>query len=761
MILDAVAQFAIDALDNSSETSPIDSCRAIAILASLGNSAANSVAAASLRRWWERVAVKPPAFEFVTEAQALDAPVRGVGSPNGVAITTVYKGSRVPIRLVSAGRTPDELVNSWLDDAIFATALACNAEPTILSTAGSVLTLSGKEGPSQADEAEPVVSAVLGPSGLVEPTGKAPSLGLSFEQSLSLVAEVFRRLETSSGLVRAETWDARDGEALDAAVQAALANPEVQDVRSDPKMLSVGAVLHATPFTDRSPDGQVTPISISIPYQLLGAQRLFGVLRAARTVSLDGLTRDAKHRESVARRAKEDHQQAMDEWQARGAEGQQEECRRRPEVTVTHRYDFRLGRHVRLPQSLKVARRTYEEEYRPQIVRGATEFEQRFHELVASLDAIAVPGGRADMLTLKLLVDSAIRGASLPLAAAGFQKDFERWSAIAAPTIWAHVMAWCAERGYPLEELAAPNVVFNVRLDWRKSQLILEPWALVDLQNYVIEVDPLAGRLRICMGSRPASVEDTVLSNERFGRLDALGLHTLFDSWLERHPYPLTIATSHEGLIPAEMLNGEHRTPILFAFARTLFLAGKWEDARRLVLQIRNEDRPEIYFLGALTYLAGSPFLRQRPEYQAITKLGDHESRARQECTLACDLIMGGRDTNHFPQECRRFLEQLVACDPAFLGKLLLNRTSSHPLSVLQDQESDQNIQSASAAASALELLHLAETASEVARRLPASGPVAGVVKRDLIALCDQADRLAFVQVSTSSGFDELRMMLD
>ncbi len=762
LVVNAVAAFALQAVGDQPAAATVDICRAIGLLGSLLHTSHNAEAAQAIEHWWAHVAARPRALDALPDEEAFDAAIRGVGSPNGVAMTTVYSGgSAAPARLLLAGRTPDPVINSWLDDALFAAALSCDAEPTILSTGGAVLSLAPPDGSLGSRGGEPLLSAVLTLGGMGEPTGKAPSLALTSEESLLLVSEVFHRIETSSGLIRATTWDSRDGQDLEDAVRGAFTGPDRQLVCSDPAVRTEGGALHAMPLLGWDRQRQVRDISIRIPYQALGVQRLFELLRAGRTLYVESLIRDAKHRESVARAAKEGHQLKIDEWKSGGEERQQAECKRRPEVPITHQYDFRLGRETRLPRIRRVPRRQYEEEIRPQIVRGAIEFERRFKELSEKLTALSKPGGRADILALKLLIDSAIRQARLPLTAEQFQTDYLRWSAIAGPTIWAHVAAWCSEHGYPLEDLAAANVIFNVRPDGKQSEIVLEPWVMVDLHNYAIEVDPAKGHMRVRSGSRSCSLRESTLASPALGIADTRDLYQKFTAWLERFPYPLAIAKGPDGLVPANVVTAEQRTPILFAFARSLLFAGKWEDARKLVLEIRSADEPAIYFLGALAFLAGTPFLRQRPEFQIAVKTTDEASRSQRECILACDLILSGRDANLFPPECRRFLEQLVAREPAFLGRLLSNRSQAHPLSILQaDEPSHPQVEYAKAAAASLELLHLAETTSAAALALSSFGSVSGAVQRTLIDLCDQSERLAFVQASATAGFDELRELL-
>lgn len=759
-VIDAIAAFALRTLQDSQNVEAVDTCRAVSVLAALIDSTSlGKEGAVAIQNWWHNVPSRLRSLECVPDADALAAPTRGAGSPNGVALTAVHtRGSAQPIRVLCAGRTPDRLINSWIDEALFAAALCCDTEPTILSGSGAILSIAASDESTSHQRSEPLLSAVLGPAGPIEPTGRASNLGLTAAESLVFLRDTFKRLETTTGLVQTTTWDSADGDALDAAIREATLAQHDRRLTSDPAVRSEGATLHAFQCLHRRPSREWDHISIEVPYGALGVDKLFRLIRAGRTCYVDGLLRDAKRRESVARQAKLDHQRRVEAWKALGADGQESECRRLPEVSVTHQYDFRLGRAVRLRVAKRIPRREYEEQVCPSIVTSATEFEEQFRALASKLDDLNKPGGRADILTLKILVDCALRDARLPASAERFSNEFEAWSNIAGPAIWANVVAWCTLRGYPLEELSRDNVCFNVRVNWKRGTIALEPWAFVDLHDYSVSI---AEHLAVRSGSRLTSLQQTVVSDATLGVTDGSTLHQTFVDWMKKHVYPLTISPGEYGGLPSDFELGPQRVAALFELAKALFIAGQWDSARHLISQIRAADEAPIYFLGALTTLAGSAALRQRSEYAVIERVDDPAARAQQECALALAFVLGGRDYDLLPSESRRYLQQVVSKDSRFLGSVKHDRIGARAVSELRVTGSeDAVVEYVKAAAGALELFRLAEEASATALGLDTFGSLSGAVRRELTALCDRADRLVFARTPDEACFGSIRERL-
>jgi hypothetical protein len=232
-----------------------------------------------------------------------------------------------------------------------------------------------------------------------------------------------------------------------------------------------------------------------------------------------------------------------------------------------------------------------------------------------------------------------------------------------------------------------------------------------------------------------------------------------FEAWLTRFPYPNSIdADSQYGLLAKGFALGEHRVPVLFALAKSLLFAGQWKQAQKLILEIRAEDRPEIYFLGAVAFLTGSKSLHNIPSYSTVAQVHDFRLKAKQECVFATDLLLAGRDLDLLPAECRRFLQQVVSCDTSFLGKLLAAPTRVHALATLiTEGEQHPFVVYAKAAAASLELLWFAETIEECATKLPSSGGLTNTVKRQLNGLFEIADRVAFTELPPPARFKEVR----
>src|SRR5205807_1958604 len=84
-------------------------CEFAAIAQILGPTAYSS---SILQRWTNRGQRKPRALTHFSDEEAFDAPLRGVGSPNGISVT-VYHADHVtaPVRIAYAGLTGDRTLN--------------------------------------------------------------------------------------------------------------------------------------------------------------------------------------------------------------------------------------------------------------------------------------------------------------------------------------------------------------------------------------------------------------------------------------------------------------------------------------------------------------------------------------------------------------------------------------------------------------------------------------------------------------------------
>jgi len=269
--------------------------------------------------------------------------------------------------------------------------------------------------------------------------------------------------------------------------------------------------------------------------------------------------------------------------------------------------------------------------------------------------------------------------------------------------------------------------------------------------------------VRVLAGAKKDSLESRIILDHDKGLGSAEDLHPLFARWIEEHPYPLQIERTEDfGFVEASKQNAETRIPILLEFAKTLLMKGDFEKSRTVLRDIRNADEPAIYFLGAVSHLCSSDQLRTRPEFAQVRRLTDIKHRNAAELSLAMQVILSGRNINILPTECRRYLEQVVERDPAFLGKIM-HQTDLSSLMVTSTLNPDQQraVQTAKLSAAALELLSLAERVYGTAKALPIGGVVSADVKRSLDEVCSGANNLMFSKEPAAARFDLLRQMLN
>ena len=198
-IRDTLARTALSQVATESGGTTTNTFRAISILTSTLFDSPKQEVIHAVRAWWDKLPIRPRALSAIDNDRALDCPLSGVSSPNGVAVTYLHaEGNSTPAQIVTAGRTPDPVINSWFDDAIFASALACTNEPTILSENGSILSTSPMPSALTGENSPPLLLAEVGPGGPIEPTGKSAALGLTAQEALLVTNEVFQRIESSN-----------------------------------------------------------------------------------------------------------------------------------------------------------------------------------------------------------------------------------------------------------------------------------------------------------------------------------------------------------------------------------------------------------------------------------------------------------------------------------------------------------------------------------------------------------------------------------
>jgi hypothetical protein len=745
----------------------------------------NEYSARILNNWARRRPLQPRALTGMSDEQVKFAPIRGVGSPHGVSVT-IYQdpGSNAPTRITRAGVTGDATLNSQVFTSLFAAALACNSEPTFVTSSGGILSLEEQERDYSSRPITKLVSAAIGPNGPVEPRSGTPTLGMSPEEAMTLVLDLFNRFQETTGLVHVTRWQTEDAIELENELTQALSVKDDRPIviTSDFRYSEGAGVIHLMPLYHRGATGEVKPVEIEIPYQLLGSERVFTLLREARNRYMKQLISAGQQRREHARQAFDAQDKQVIYWASLSEKQKQARCQQDPWVTITQSYDFELGITTPLASPQKVDRREYEDSQRPQIRDHAKEYAEKFTALCKKLEDLNQPGGKADILTFKLLVDSMIRHSSLSISP-DFQHDYRDWVKRSSFLVWAAIEGWARGRGFSPETLAADNILFNAQLKVTSSQksVVIQPWIMVDLHDFVIQVDRQNGVMKVFPSGKTPSLVDVFIPDLENGITDPNSLHKLFCSWTTNN-FLREERTGEEEAVRSEIFNDPQISGMLtLTEAKQLLFKGKTPQATEIIRMIRKFDLAPIYFWGAVSHQY--QFL-ERNQIQFGLRLNQYSQSEKAERLLnaafgtlveslkqledkqsqTTSLSRIFRKTTPQPalvpvdNEAQKFLQQLRSRDPSFIQGLLEQK----PIFELENDslnwsETDKKrFSGAIYALSSLEFLHLAETMKNMASSLPFTGTGTRDLRQNLDQILKQAQSLTFQDSSVTPQIERL-----
>jgi hypothetical protein len=740
-------------------------------------------AAGVLRHWTSLFGRQPRSLFRLTNEEADSAPIRGIGSPNGASITMYYSaGDQYPTRICAAGTTPDPTLNSHLFSSLFATALACDTEPTLITTVGAVLSLKASN-VHYGGIAAPLLAAALGPGGPIEPGKDTPFLGMSASESVLLVSDVFERFQNITGLIKVMTWDFADPAEIDEWAVHAIENgePDGQQIHSDPSLSEGSTVIHFMPLLHRGPNGRAIPAEVRIPYRVLGGHQIFELLLAARSIYMKRLIEDGRRREAMAWQTHKEHQQASTRWLELSDAERAAECQRWPTITITGQYDFRLGLVVPLRESRQVSRREYEEEIRPAIIRDAKEFAMQFSELCKKLEAMNAEGGRAEILTFKLLVDSVIRSAPLPIPSEEISTLYNSWGERCRPAIWAAVEAFARSLGYPPELLAADNVVFNARLESSSQEVVIQPWLVVDLHDFILHVEAMSGTLRVFPAGKTPGLRDFIIDDEERGVANPRALHACFEEWVKQTSGVEQMRAQSNTNHAKGVASSRIRDIVEFNRGRRLLFDGHIDEALSCFEGVRGSDLAPVYFWGAVAHQYR--FLKSAPVAPRRSTLLDRFWVAQDFMTGnipvrltghdnlligAIDMVKNAlrnpdQDRARIVPQGMAYLEQLRGRDAQFVSELLtkganIPQIEANSLKLSHDEE--RELHAVSAAINAIELLDFAEQLKQVARALPFQGGISEAIKKSTHKVLGRADRVGMNDMPEAAQLNEIRKLI-
>jgi hypothetical protein len=721
-----------------------------------------------IRRWAEHRQAHPRALAAFGPEQIYEAPLRGVGSPNGVSVTLYHSvGDRIPTRISCAGLTGDAVLNSEVFTSMFAAALSCDSEPTFVLTNGATLSLSPQNQEIGFGESPPYLSASIGPAGFVEPGRGNPTLEMQPQEALMLIANFLESIQVETGLVQVTRWNFVDAQELEKRIASALQEKErTVRLKSSSGTIESGSAIHVIPLLHRDEDDNVVPIEISIPYHVLSPQKVFDLLRNARENYMQELIANGQRREVMARRAFEEQDQLVKYWKTMSAEEREEFYRRHPYVTVNQRYDFVLG-IIRPVAEKQVDRMVYEEEDRPSIRDQAAEYKEKFKSLCEKLAQLNKPGGRADSLTFKLLIDSLLRRAPLVIQHEAFQAEYKKWVENFSDLAWSVLEVWAKQRGLSPETLAADNIVFNARLDLETQSVIVQPWVMVDLHDFIALIDCKKGLMEILPAGASPSLADTLVLDPKHQIVDLQSLLQQFNDWAE-NTLQLTDARKRE-VAAAESGIRAHpnfSTLIQIEQAKHLLMKGLAGKAAQIIDRIRSSDLAPVYFWGAVTYqylylehnLAGLNLAQLQPQERSKQLFANAFVRVI-ESLKGQDIPFGKRG--------QEYLGQLRARDMAFVNKLTSRGLEDLALDALEREsvqmspEEEEQFRAAKFAVASLELLNLAETMVSLSDDLPAIGAGVKEVERVLKQIVESEYSLSLLRPRCATQIEELAHMVE
>ena len=715
-------------------------------------------------RWAQNRPIRPRALAAMDDDQALRAPLRGVGSPHGISVTFYSTASSpMPLRIACAGITGDPVINAKVFTSMFALALASTREPTFVMSNGAIISLDSDLLGSADEEEKSILAAVLGPAGPVQPSSGTVSLGMSQRDAIMLVTEQLQTLQEETGLVQVTRWRVEDRQSLESrivdAVQAAPNGPRV--INTDHDLTANGGVVDVLPLFRKDIDGKAVPIELEISSKSLGPRRVSDLMRQARNSYMQDLIAAGRRREAMAAVTFAEQDRLVKLWNSQSEVAKEELCRQNPNVTITRSVDFELGIVIRLTVPQTVSHREFEEGTRPSLRDSALHYQKKFGKLCEELKLINSDGGKADSLTLKLLVDSLIRHAPLYVEDSTIQLEYVKWVEHYSPVVWEEIIAQAKEIGIPVEVLAGDNVVFNVRSSANQDFVLIQPMMLVDLHDFVAFIRS-DGFTDITPAGKAASLQDVLIADKATSVQTIGDIRERYYSWLRKkmegvNPTQFQVATATPRFITSERIEAL----VGLRRAKQLLYRGNATAAAAIIKRIRNVDFAPIYFWGAVTHQFRFILHMKYAIHEYKPSYGD---LAQQVLNLAVSDVINclkGKRA-HLDKQTEEFIGQLQAADPLFVNGLQNKDLSGELLQQLEQEsiaispEEDEQVRSASNALASLEMLDLAESMKRTGQALPFRGAKQSDVEKELNQIVAASDALSFHWPESAAQIAEL-----
>jgi hypothetical protein len=768
-----------------------------------------------LKRWTKYERRRPQPLTEMSNAQAFNASIHGVGSPHRVCVTRfrdLSQHEKLPtIRLSYAGATGDAAVNSQIFSSLFAAALLCDIEPTFVTLVGCTLSVCSRNRDNASTHSErSLLDVRIGPVGPIHPAPAIPSLGMDAQEAMDLLSLSSDHLQLSTSLVAIKLGDIEEAYRLETRVVSALQSrgEESEVIRSDVYPPEETGMIHVMPLLHRDVEGKAVPLEIEIPYHLLGSERVFDLLRISRKAYMQQLISAGHRRRGFAQQVYEEEAGRINAWESRNESEREAESKKRPQVRLNIRYDFKLGIPIPLPPSEQILV-SYEEfmrSYAPPVRDKAKWYAERFAVLCDQLEGLSEDGGKADILTFKLLFDSMLRKAQIPIAHAKFQEEYRHWIELRSDLVWKALVEWARHYGIVPDALAADNVIYNAVLDADRTSILVQPWVMIDLHDFVLRIDHKAGVMQVYPGGGTPILTDQLKPVPTQGIMDLPSLYNRFSDWL-KDTLGLQNARDREELVIRSEILAE---PIIGTLAHALIqlkqakqqlyhgeisnanLRGERSTTLKIIDSLGCSDLAAVYFWGAVAHQYD--YLDRRGDFAADPRLIDSRRKRIAHAILKLIVYLSKLEDNSsipsivsygIDEEAQQYIGQLRALaekradGEEFVRDLLRLEAANLDLEDDADvehlrqyvwrsemtcwrlsQNDSSRFEAAVHALSSFELLDLAEDVKRTATKLPFLGAWNSDLREEVETILNRAYSLDSVSSTVMREIEDLASLL-
>jgi hypothetical protein len=570
--------------------------------------------------WLSKNKTRPRALDNFSDQEAYNAALKGVGSPNGVCITSFHDTlNNHPQKITCAGSTGDKVLNSLISSALYAAALSCNQEPTFVLSGSSLLSISIdiNERDDELCRHGDLLPAVLTPTGLTEPKKDLPTLGMELDEAMLLVSKLFDELRDYTGLVQVHRRSLDRFNSLAERIIELFKNntQEFYELKSDPSTIDNLGAIDIIPYFFRNSEGKIDAITIKVPFSIINYENVYELMNYVRKEHVERLIEAGKRRKMYAYKVFREHSDRVEMWKQLPVKKKQL-CKNQF-IEIDGYYDFKLGITRKYSKIKKISRYEYEETQRPGIKQDALLYHNKFEKLCNKLQELNKEGGKADILALKLLMDSMLRQAPIEMDNTAFQKAYKEWKTNTLVSVWAIIQNWAKDNDVLEDDLAADNIAFNTEILKSENSVLIKPMIVLDMNDFIAHIDTKKGRVKIKPALKMPKLSDILIQNKTLGIDDVENLHSKFIEWLQncfKSDKREELENTKKHVLHSK--GEKHYLVIQIEIAKQDIIKGKIKRAMETLENLKKHDIASIYFWAAVAYqckyLNDTQFLRNR-----------------------------------------------------------------------------------------------------------------------------------------------------